>query len=97
MEILRIVDFLTSILCGFLGSGVGGTIVYLAVTKIIDDRIDKKQEIVWKSINELKKDCQSQAVCKVKHESVEKDNNRVEESLRRIEGKIDAISLRREN
>ena len=82
-------NFLTSILCGFLGSGIGGTIVYLAVTKIIDDRIDKKQEIVWKSIDKLKKDYQTRDVCKVTHEYQEKDNNRIEESLRRIEEKLD--------
>ena len=78
-------NFLSSLLSGLIGSGIGGAIIWLAAQKVIDDRIEKKQEVVWNVIDKIKKDYQPKDVCKVIHEYAEKDTKRIEETLQRIE------------
>lgn len=85
-------NFLTSFLCGLFGSGVGGSLVWLAAQKVIDDRIEKKQEVVWGVIDKIKEEYQPKYACEITHKSVDKDNKRIEDSLLRIEKAVNSLS-----
>jgi hypothetical protein len=88
-------NIVSSLLCGLMGSGVGGAIVWLAIQKVIDDSIEKKQKPMWCAIDKIRDDLRqdycSKDVCNEKHSNVDKENKRIEETLIRIETKIDNI------
>ena len=83
-------QILVVLISSIIGSVFGGTIVKLALTQFIDKEIEKKQDPMWKAIDNIKENFSSKEVCKVKHDALERELCRMNEVLYRIESKIDS-------
>jgi predicted transcriptional regulator len=84
-------EFFYNLISGAVGGSLGGCICWLAVQKVIDDRIENKQKTIWDVVDKIKKEYQPKSTCKIIHEFADKENRRIEETLRRIEEKIDKM------
>lgn len=87
-------QFLLSLFGTFIGTGIGGLIVYLAFQKAVENVVETKLKPVWSKIDNFRTDYLSKEVFKVYNESGTKALDKIEESIKELNQKFDKYLLK---